>query len=237
MKNYKLTFLLLIILIFACSKEESILPFGETEIPCHNGVVSLDTIRLISGSEAFAPYNSIDTLVFKNSSNKEVRFEPSGNPSGLLFKEKDFELVCIDSSLNQYTYIAANLTQSFYSSELDLKFFVSARVDNSWEQFGFVDEFASWFYKPSINDDLTNAIISRIIIGFKGNEKLLREEIKDFSNYEIIEEIELLGKSFSNVYKMNNKSESILSEVYFVPDVGYVGFKFEEELWVFDRVE
>lgn len=240
MKNFKPLLFLFAISFFACSEDEIIVdPPEEVVIPCSDELFALDTILLSPETNEFLAYDGTEGIIFKNSEDKEIRFDPLSGSLRHVFREDDFELVCEDGSFNNYAFVREQYVVSHKCEDLNLQYYLNIYTVNSGEIPEFVDYFNLIFHEPALDNVIDTSISLGIITSFKGNEDLLSEEFSSSNDgYEILDKVELLDKSFNDVYRVIEPEENQLTELYYNKEFGIVGFKdLESELWVFDRFE
>ncbi|GJM33545.1 MAG: hypothetical protein DHS20C18_25460 [Saprospiraceae bacterium] len=221
----------------ACNKDDDTNPI-DISIPCTNELIDLDTIRLNPESLEFIPYDGEESFYFKNNIGEEVKFEPLYPPISHSFRETDFELTCDDGDINNYVFTREQYAVSHKCTDLNLQFYLNVYSYNSSEYPQFVDKFTLIFHEPSLDNFIDTLIQLKVITSFKDEEELLGDEFDSYNQYEFKGEIELLDKTFNNVYKVIEPEDNLLTELYFSKEYGIVGFKdLEFRLWVFDRFE
>ncbi len=234
--NYVIFFAFCILI--SCSKNDD---FGIqliNEIECDSNLISLDTVLLTQESLDFIPYTGIESFYFKNELGYEVKFEPLSPPISHSFRNTNFELTCIDGEVNDYEFTREQYAVSHKCDELNLQYYLNLYTFNSKIDLLFVDKFSFIFHEPATDNFIDTLIKLNIITSFKENELYLENEFESYQNYELLNEITLISKTFNNVYRVIQPPENLLTELYFNKEFGLIGFKdLNFELWVFDRFE
>ncbi len=230
-------FILLSLIAISCSKVDEPPQIPKGAHPCETDTIDLDTILLNPQSLEFIPYTGLESIYFKNTTGDEVKFEPLYPPKSHHFRKTDFDLICDEGKINNYTFVREQYTVSHICKKLNLKYYLNLYTYNSRQQPKFIDRFNFLFHEPSLDNKIDTAISLTIVANFKGNEIELGEEFQH-QNYEIFSALKILNKTFTNVYKVIEPKENLLTEIYFNKDFGLIGFKdLDSELWVFDRFE
>ena len=236
-KIYGLT-LLLAMSLMACSNDDAISNEMMNGVPCSDAVVDLGTVLLHPEAVEFIPYTGEEDIYFKNESGAEVKFEPLYGPISHNFNEGDFELTCDDGSINNYVLSREQYSVSHKCEALNLQYYLNVYPNNSREHEAFIDLFSLVFHEPPTDYVIDTAINLNIITSYRGLEDLLSAEFIYYNYYELDSEIQLLGKTFYEVYKVIRPASNLLTELYYNKAFGIVGFKdLDLELWVFDRME
>lgn len=230
----------IVVSIYSCAIDDdvSIEPSLTFCLSCVDGIVDLDTIFLSSESLGFIPYAGTENLIFKNEAGDEVVFEPLFGPVNQSIFSREFEVDCDEGGQNTYEFNRQQFAVSHKCEALNLQYYLNVLVFNSNEYPRFVDVFILNFHEPALDNLIDTVISLNVITDFKGNEVLLETEFEFYNDYEFVSEIELLDKTFTNVYQAIEPEDNLLTELYFNKANGIVGFKdLQMELWVFDRIE
>ena len=235
----KIYFLILIgaLSFGSCDNDDGIIEEDDQNL-CNDEITDFGTIYLSPESTDYIPYNGVENIYFKNVNGEEVKFKPLSPPISHFFMETEFELICENGDFNNYVFTREQYAVAHRCEDLNLQYYLNIYSYHSSQHPEFVDIFSLTFHEPALDNYIDTSINLAIITSFRNNEELLTEEFANYSNYEFVSEINLLNKTFNEVYKVNEPEDNLLTELYFNKEYGIIGFKdLDLELWVFDRIE
>lgn len=233
MINWKIVVGFLLILAILSCKKDQVNPLLE---PCKEALTNLDTVYLNPSSIEFMPYTGEESLIFINENGEEAKFESETATRSHRFQTIDFSIDCAEGNVNFYR-MERELYAVFHRCEaLELRHYFNINVWSSDIKPLLFDNFSLVFHRispPNSNND--TFIELNLIPHYRGNEAALMTEFPPA--YDFLEEIELLDKSFTNVYRVTKENHP-LTILYFNKEFGIIGFKdLNQQLWVFDRFE
>lgn len=232
-----LIFTILIIIASTSCKDEEPRPIVNPNGPdCVEDTIDLGKVDFTSLTDEWKNYTRDDKVFFVNAENEEIVFSTDLNISTSFHSLTDISIECKLGDLNQYIYASERWDQYFECEEKDLVLLYRLDIHPDISANSFVDRVLT-VIETSDSNDTFNVI--RQDLGYQPILENLNSEYalnEDFSEFH--EDIELLGKSFSNVYEKSFSGRGYMDRLYINSDIGVVGFSDQSnELWVFDRIE
>lgn len=237
-KYYYLAAFFVILSLAACQKDNDISVSNELSIPCVKDKIELDTVFLDAKSLEIIQYTGKEQLFFKNKDGEEAVFKPLYGPKNRSFFPISFDRICENGGTNSYIFHRDQYAVGFECQKLNLRFYNNIYVTPSKKTEYFVDQFVLLFHAISTDFWIDTSIQLQIITSFKGNEQILSQEFNNINKYEFKNEIKLLDTTFTDVYRVIEPNDNILTELYFNKKNGLIGFRdLDLNLWILDRIE
>ena len=226
------------LIFLSCSKDNDVAPVKPI-IPCTSETQDLGTILLEEESITYFPYTTeTERIRFKNEIGESVLFVPKYGPLNSLpvFTRFNHEFECEDGSMTSYISTIEQYAAHFSCEELDLNIGSNLLPISSFVCPLFRDRLRLQVYvDPNPPSTFVDSLITmRIITHFRGNEEEFKNEM-EFTDYDFLDEIKLLDRTFNNVYRTTRTDRLPLTAMYFTKEEGVVAFMdLERVLWVLD---
>lgn len=195
--------------------------------------VSFGQVQVDPGDKIHLPYQGNETLVFKDSLGQELSFDAqlSFNPYFLDAIDSITEGPCAGKAVayGKLEHTSFSFKNDSLGSRLTLSHYVYYELDE--DQPIFYDILSCSYFKPGQTFPYFLPSIYTVT-DERGNDL---SQYFIYEHYQFVDEINLLSKTFSDVYIGSGMEQSA---VYFNLEFGFVGFKEEAgTLWVLDRIE
>ena len=220
---YILIIIISILFIHSC-KKDSISLCGEE---------FLGEMYLLESSRNSIPYNENSNLFFQDSLGNEILFEVDMNNRGYEVWDGHFSMQCEHDPTQQKVYGVIFDDYRYYlidkSDSLNIRFLIELSVSASSDPFT-IDTVSDrlHIHRSSKYDTVSYASNLQIIV----NPRNMPENEVDWFE-KPVEELQLLDKTFNDVYISNLDSNE-----YYNYESGLIAFKdWDGKLWVLDRVE
>lgn len=228
---------LIISVFFSCSDKENIYPDWGTDVECRTGIQFGDTVFLDELTREYSQFWDYKVIVYKNASGEQLRFRKSDFQSPVFFGNGASLIKCKGLHPNTYFFPLENINIIYVSDEnYNLNFNFGTSTTQNREKFTFVDNLQLSYSANGPNNYFQ--YFFNIPVTFRGLTETEYYEVPGFyRNYDQIDSIKLLDKTFYNVKKVTLQWQTWV-EFYITKEHGMAGYKDQNNnLWVWDRFE
>jgi len=228
--------LLIVAILFSCSDDNECIMLDR--IDCSETIEHFGAIDLVETSKTFMVYNGTENIVFISENGEKATFVPFRGEKKISFIDKEFEIECIDGTMNQFTYTQEQHSVSHFCEELNLRLSMNLYTYNSKQIPAFSDKYVITLLEPDPNGVHVKVIRIDLRVNNRGNDLeypsiiLCESEVKQKTS------IKFVNETFDEVFQIRQNESRTLNEMYYNTEFGLVGFTDQNKSkWRFDSFE